>query len=132
MKNSDDHDPEWDKTRDLLRQHLQAPPLEHPDFVNSRVMEAIERMEKPKPASGLLRRLIWAGAGALGAAALLSVALLPREMGPRGAKEFMSQVVEARVATPQLSVSSFQAPDDRTAVLWIDGADYIPETQVVR
>lgn len=134
MKNFDDHDPAWDKTRALLREHLQSPPLAHPDFVNSRVMEAIGRMEKPKPQAppGLLRRLIWAGAGALAAAVVLTLVLLPGQMGPRGAGEFMTQVVEARAATPGLSVSSFQAPGDRAAVLWIEGASYIPADQAVR
>ncbi len=134
MMNSDDHDPEWEKTRSLLREHLKAPALEHPDFVNSRVMEAIERLEKPTPrtSSSWLRRLVWAGGGALVAAVALSLVVLPREMGPRGSREFMTQVVDARVSTPQLSVSSFQAPDDRAAVLWIEGTDYIPADEAVR
>lgn len=133
MKNFDDNDPEWAKTRSLLRESLQASRLEHPDFINSRVLEAIERMEKPKTSGvPLLRRLIFAGAGALAAAVILTLTILPGQMGPRGEGEFISQVIDARANTPQLSVSSFRAPGERAVVLWIEGADYIPADQTVR
>lgn len=134
MKNFDEQDPSWDRTRSLLREHLQAPKLEHPDFVNSRVMEAIERLEKPvsKTSSALLRRLFWAGSGALAAAVLLTFIVLPGQMGPREPEEFISQVIDARTFAPQLSVSSFQAPGERAAVIWLEGTEYIPASEAVR
>ncbi len=132
MKNSDDH--EWQKTRDLLRKHLSVPPLQNPDFINSRVMAEIDRIDRlPVVAPRFsLRWLFWSGATALLAAGLLTGVLMPREFGLRNKEEFISQVVSARAETPQLSVSQFQAPGERGVVLWVDGVDFIPAEETVR
>lgn len=132
MKNSDDH--EWQKTRSLLREHLTVPPLQNPDFINSRVLEEITRMERPHPSAPAfsLRWLFWSGATALLAAALLTAVLMPREFGLRSESEFISQVISARAEMPQLSVSQFQAPGERGVVLWVEGTDFIPAEEVVR
>jgi len=136
MKNSDQDDPHWEKTRKLLREHLTVPALEHPDFINSRVLEAIRRdlPEKSRPPKSLfsLVRLAWAGAAMLVAAAAVSMLFLPQDAGLRSEGEFISQVVDARAAMPQLSVTSFRVPDDRGVVLWIEGSDYIPANQPVQ
>lgn len=132
MKNSDT--PDWPKTRALLREHLTVPPLRHPDFINSRVMEAIEREERTAVARPgfSLRWLFSAGALVLLMAGLLTAVLMPREFGLRGTEEFISQVIDARAGTPGLSVSQFRAPDERGVVLWLDGTTYIPAGEAVR
>ena len=131
---SDPNDPRWDKTRALLKEHLTVPPLAHPDFINSPVLEAIRRDGKPRAAAPLfsLRGLAWSGAGALAAAVVRSVVLLPHRLQPRSEGEFISQVIEARAEIPQLSVTSFHAPGDRGVVLWIEGSDFIPSEEAVR
>jgi hypothetical protein len=132
MTNSDDH--EWQKTRALLREHLTVPPLQNPDFINSRVLAEIERADRPRPAAPgfSLRWIFWSGATALLVAGLLTAILMPREFGLRSEEEFISQVVSARAETPQLSVSKFQVPGERGVVLWVDGVDYIPAEESVR
>ncbi|HEY5704510.1 MAG TPA: hypothetical protein VIS96_02935 [Terrimicrobiaceae bacterium] len=131
MKNFDET--EWARTKSLLREHLTAPPLAHPDFVNHRVLEEIERSrKKPRPAIFPLRWLVWSGAAAIACAALLTMTFLPREGGRRSHSEFISQVVSARAEMPQLSVSEFRVPDGRGVVIWIEGADYIPAENSVR
>jgi hypothetical protein len=131
MKNFDEE--EWARTKSLLREHLTAPPLEHPDFVNSRVLEEIERLGKSsRPALLPLRWLAWAGAAAIFCAGLLTILLLPRENGGRSDAEFISQVVSARAEMPQLSVSEFRIPEERGVVIWIEGADYIPAESTVK
>ena len=136
MKNSEPDDAEWAKTRSLLRAHLTPPPpLRNPDFINARVSEAIEceaRAQVSRPPLFSLRWLTAGGLGALGAAALLMFVVLPHQYTPRNSEEFISQVVDARSDMPELSVSSFKAPEDRGVILWIDGADYIPPEQTVR
>lgn len=132
MKNSDDH--EWDKTRSLLREHLTVPPLQNPDFINSRVLEEINREDRPRtvvPAFSL-RWLFWSGATALFTAALLTAILMPREFGLRSESEFISQVINARAELPQLSVTQFQAPGERGVVLWVEGTEFIPAGEAVR
>lgn len=132
MKNSDDH--EWEKTRALLREHLTVPPLQNPDFINSRVLEEIERMERAPAAAPAfsLRWLFCSGATALLLAGLLTAILMPREFRLRNEEEFISQVVSARAELPQLSVSQFPAPGERGVVLWVDGVDFIPAEEAVR
>jgi hypothetical protein len=132
MKNSDDH--EWEKTRALLREHLTVPPLQNPDFINSRVLEEIARSERPRATAPVfsLRWLFWSGATALLVAGLLTAVLMPREFGLRDQDEFISQVVSARAEIPQLSVSNFQAPGGRGVVLWMEGVEYIPAEETVR
>jgi hypothetical protein len=131
MKNFDET--EWSKTKSLLREHLTAPQLEHPDFVNQRVLEEIERLRKrPPPAIFPLRWLAWSGVAAIFCAGLLTVTFLPREAGRRSEADFISQVISARAEIPQLSVSEFRVPDERGVVIWIEGADYIPAENSVR
>ena len=132
MKNFDET--EWARTKSLLREHLTAPQLEHPDFVNHRVLEEIERLQRYVRARRLfpLRWLAWSGAAAIFCAGLLTMVFLPREAGRRSDSEFISQVVSARAEMPQLSVSEFRVPDERGVVIWIEGADYIPAENSVR
>jgi hypothetical protein len=131
MKNFDEE--EWARTKSLLREHLTAPRLEHPDFINSRVLEEIERLGKPTPPALFpLRWLAWSGAVAIFCAGILTMLFLPRETGRRSDSEFISQVVSARAELPQLSVSEFRIPNERGVVIWIEGADYIPAERSVR
>jgi len=136
MKNSEPDEKEWQPIRELLRENLTVPKLEHPDFINAKVLEAIRRDMPVTPAPSRsffsLRWLVASGATALVAAAALATVFLPGLMGPRDEGQFISQVVQARAENSHLSVSSFREPGDRGVVLWIDGADYIPANQQVR
>ena len=131
MKSFDEE--EWARTKALLRKGLTAPRLEHPDFVNSRVLQEIGRVPMPKrPALPPLRWLAWSGIAAIFCAGLLTMLFLPRETGRRSDSEFISQVVSARAGMPQLSVSEFRIPNERGVVIWIENADYIPAESSVR
>jgi hypothetical protein len=132
MMNSED--PSWDKTRSLLREHLKVPPLQHPDFINTRVMETIERAGRASAPAPLfsLRWLAFSGAGILAVALLLSIFVLPSQFPPRGESEFISQVIDARAGLPRVSVTQFRAPDERGVILWLEGTDYIPADAPVR
>jgi hypothetical protein len=132
MKNFDEK--EWGRTRSLLREHLRAPRLEHPDFVNSRVLQEIERLKRaPRPSALFpLKWLAWTGVAAIFCAGLLTMLFLPHDTGRRSDTEFISQVVSARAEIPQLSVSEFRVPNERGVVIWLEGADYIPAENAVR
>ncbi len=133
MKNSEE-DPNWPKMRSLLKENLVVPPLQNPDFINARVMEAIERSEREPERAPLfsLRWLSFSGASLLAIALLISVFYLPSQFAPRSEGEFISQVIDARAGLPKLSVTQFQAPGERGVVLWLDGVDYIPADAPVR
>lgn len=131
MKNFDE--PEWAQTRSLLRAHLTTPPLEHPDFINSRVLEEIERSRRRQEKPYLpLRWLAWTGAAAILAACAISLLVLPHAMGPRTEEEFISQVLSSHTEDSSLSVTQFPASNTRGVVLWIEGAGHIPEEQTVQ
>ena len=79
-----------------------------------------------------LRWLAWSGGFLLLLATGLTVLILPRQAGWRSDADFSSKVISARAELPKLSVSEFQAPDQRGVVIWIEGADYIPAEAAVR
>lgn len=124
----------WRSLREGLRRELSAPPLPHPDFVNTRVLEEIRREEaraaQRRPA--LLGRLAFLGAGSLAAAATLALLFLPGALREPTENEFISQVISARAGNPRVSVQAFQSPSDRGVVLWMEGAPFIPSTESVR
>lgn len=137
MKNSDD--PQWERTRQLLREHLVVPPPDHPDFINSQVLAMIRHEEATAggtstsaPPLWSLGRLLWPSLATLAAAIALSFFLLPRDFAGRGTDDFISQVIAVQTANPQTSVTSFRVPDDAGVVLWIEGVDYIPATHQVQ
>ena len=120
----------WISLRGSLKEHLAAPQLPHPDFVNARVLEEISRENRsPKRSLGWL---VWPGLASLAAAALLALVLLPEAMGPRGDGAFSSQIVSAQAGAPELSVSSFAVPGQRGVVIWIDGVADIPQQEPVQ
>lgn len=125
--------PEWDKTRSLLRQHFGEPKLKHPDFINSGVLEAIDRLDRKEIKRPFfpLHRLAWAGVFGLLAAAVLTGIFLPGELSSHGQGAFLSQVIDVRSDNPNVSISTFQSPDDRGVVLWVEGTDFIPANQPV-
>jgi hypothetical protein len=133
--NSEPDDPQWEKTRSLLREHLAAPALPHPDFLNNRVLEAIEREDfassrGSKPVA--LRWLVWPGLAAVAMAVLLTAVFLPREFGFPSEQAFISHVVEARSENPRLSVTSFPVPNELGVVIWIEGESFIPAEEPVQ
>lgn len=132
MTNSED--PSWEKTRSLLRENLTVPPLQNPDFINTRVLEAIERTgrEPARPPLFSLRWLLLSGTGMIAAAVLLSIFALPSQFPRRSESEFISQVIDARAGLPRVSVSQFRAPDERGVIIWVEGTDYIPAGTSVR
>ena len=95
--------------------------------MNSRVVEEINQQpQRARPETVSLRWLAWSGACSLLVAAGLTALVLSEHVGWRSDTDFSSQVISARAELPNLSVSEFQAPDQRGVVLWVEGATYIP------
>ena len=118
---------EWARTKSALREHLSSPRLHDGDLVNSRVVEEINQQpQRARPEMVSLRWLAWSGTCSLLLAVGLTVLVLPEQIGWRSDADFSSQVISARAELPNLSVSEFQAPDQRGVVLWVEGANYIP------
>ena len=122
---------EWARKKSVLRDHLSSPRLHDADLVNSPVVEKIEQQpQRATPEMLPLRWLAWSGAFSLLLATGLTALVLPRQADWRS--DFSSRVISARAELPKLSVSDFQAPDQRGVVIWIEGADYIPAEAAVR
>ena len=79
-----------------------------------------------------LRWLAWSGMCSLLVATGLTILVLPPQDGGRRDADFSSRVISVRAELPSLSVSKFQAPDERGVVIWIEGTDYIPAEATVR
>ena len=122
---------EWARTKCMLREHLSSPRLHDADFMNSRVVEGVKQ-QPATPEMLPLGWLAWSGAFSLLLAIILTALVLPKHSGGRSDADFTSQVISARAELPNLSVSEFQAPDQRGVVIWIEGADYIPAATSVR
>jgi len=120
----------WKNARAALSDAMRPAPLEFPDFLNARILETIER-DRSARQPRLIRNLIFGGFGALAAASLLTLLLLPEAFRPRSELEFISQVISARASNPRVSVSTFKSPD-RGVVVWVEGADAIPSEEEVQ
>jgi hypothetical protein len=124
---------EWRALREKVIRPSSRMACPNGDFFNTRVMEKIRALEdRPPTRPPSIASLIWVGATCLFAAALISVCLLPAAFRVRSESEFLSQVVSARAENPSISAYAFQAPNDRGAVIWIEGADFIPAGENVR
>jgi hypothetical protein len=124
----------WTGVRKALVDGLKPPALQHPDFINARVLEAIERDRRPARSEGasFIRRLVFGGVGALGTAALITLIFLPDSFRRPSESEFISQVVSARAGNPAVSVSSFPSRVDRGVVIWIEGTRAIPPDEALQ
>jgi hypothetical protein len=123
---------EWARKKSVLRDHLSSSRLHDAGLVNP-VAEKIEQ-QPPRATSEMLplQWLAWSGAFSLLLATGLTALVLPRQADWQSDANFSSQVISARAELPKLSVSDFQAPDQRGVVIWIEGADYIPAEAAVR
>ncbi len=127
---------EWDRLRGLLRGAMQPAAMPHGEFLNHQVLAAIAR-EQPAAGAGRgawrpLRRLVFAGAMLIFAAAVLGVFTLAEERAHAGGERFISQVIEARSADPKLGAYAFTAPGGKGTVLWIQDAGYIPANEKIK
>jgi len=126
----------WKKLSGLMRESLVPAAMPHADFVNSRVLAAIDR-ETPKPDRAVagwfpIGRLAWSGAFLLALAAVLTAVLLPRAEKTPDADQFNSRVIAARASDPKQGAYGFVAPGGRGAVLWIQDAGDIPADERIK
>jgi len=123
----------WPALQAQLREHLKAPPLEHPEFLRNRIENAIAHEDRPARPVGMMSwRLAWGGIAALVVAGIITAIGMPSSFQPASEQAFISQVIEARAGNPKSTVSTFQAPDSGGVVLWIDGTGFIPPNEKIR
>jgi len=122
---------EWPAVQSALKEATDEIRVPHPDFLNSQVLESIARAGRADLATRQPIRLgwlVWAGAVCLALAAALTAAFLPRDLGGN----YSTTVVSAWTPGPGISAEAFSVPGDRSAVIWIDGAGYIPAKEKVQ
>ena len=130
---------ELDRLKLALRGHLAQTRMPNPDFFNHRLLERIEAdrhvtARRAPPTAGwfnsIIVKLTLTGATAL----LLGVAtyrgLISPQLEERPETAYLTQVLEAKSSTPEVSASSFNAnaKEEQAAVLWLDGMSHVPES----
>ncbi len=126
----------WAVIRERVRREVPGAKLAHGDFLNSQVLQAIERERtataRPERKSGGLfpiSRLAWAGSLLLIAAAALTGLWLTGQTGGSASSEFVTRVIDAQSQDPAANAYVFAAPGGRGSVLWVEGAGYIAPTE---
>lgn len=114
----------WPGIRALLKESAGQISLPHPDFLNEQVRRAIE--EKPTRPAFPLSRLLWAGSFCVAVAVALTLCFLPVQ------NHGSTVVFVAETSAPGASVSTFQTPGERGAVIWLDGVSYIPDGETIQ
>lgn len=120
----------WPGVKSLLKDSAKQIALPYPDFLNEQIHREIQQHEKTGFSLPLfpLRRLILAGALCVGMAAALAAFFFPPEHGT----DSSTLVVSAEPATSGTSVSTFQAPSELGAVIWLEGMPFIPDGEQVQ
>jgi len=114
----------------LLREHLEAPALANAGFFNHQLMQRIAaQTPAPAPARPFWQRVGWrlALSTALGGAvAALALVALTRETTLPDTQPYQAHLMETEPGEPGISAVAIQAGDEKLAVVWIDGLDYVP------
>jgi hypothetical protein len=130
----------FDRLRLALREHMALMRLPNPDFFNHRLLERIEadraNMVSPAPAAesvthwihAHLFRLAAIGATALALGVVAYRMLIAPEIAPRPETAYLTQVLDAKSPTPDVSAISFNESEQQAAVLWLDGVQHVPES----
>ena len=120
----------------LLREHYveaPAPALKNSEFFNQQILRQIEAETpaNPSPDSVVIpwpiRRMVWAGLGSIGIAALLFLTLvLPglQQSGPP--PEYYAKILKSQTEDPTISAVAVHSKKENVTILWIDGLDYQP------
>jgi len=125
----------WLPLRAALRAEGVAPELGNAEFFNQQLVEQIfpatghfgeTRMEERLPS---LWRLVLGGLALVAVAVGLFLSVVPNTPGPvPQAGEYVAQIVSAKPGDG-ITAYSFQPHNQRAAVLWLEGMDYIPRAK---
>ena len=112
--------------------------MPNPDFFNHRLLERIEadhRETRAPVAESVshwihahLFRLALAGAAALALGVLAYRGLIAPQLTPRPETIYLTQVLDAKSPTPEVSAVAFNESEEPAAVLWLDGVEHMPES----
>jgi len=129
-----------DRLKVALREHMALTRIPNPDFFNHRLLERIQAdrqaMLSPAPTNestthwihAHLFRLAAFGAVALALGVVAYRALIAPEIAPRPETAYLTQVLDAKSPTPEVSAISFNESGQQAAVLWLDGVEHMPES----
>jgi len=130
--NADRERADYEKIREVFREDAAAREIPHPDFINAKVIEEIDRdreRERPPKRTG---RLVLAGGLLTGLALLLAALLLPQVLEPYPKEQMVTELIESRTGSANVYASSFRTPDGQGMVIWLEGVEYIPADRTIR
>lgn len=126
----------------LLRSHLKAPPLRNADFFTQSILSQIQPPASGNPAKHATAakpaasptdwrqylRLLWATAACATITLLLFAALSTPLTQNAG---YYATFNDPKAGDNGISVAAFHHTKANITVLWLDGLDYVPESQKI-
>jgi hypothetical protein len=120
----------------FLRQHVSERTMSNQEFFNHQLrasltakkMDELEKDRQPNAPVWPIGRLIWFGTTSL-ALFFVCAFFVMREKEPVDQSQYLSQILNARVdptVSPNATVSTFQAKENKATVLWVDGLQSLP------
>ena len=118
----------------LLKEQLRAPAMHNAEFFNHQLRQQIASESAPavRPVESSTRetwwsisRLLWTGATSLAIFAVCTFFVM-REEPSTGQSPLTTQILSARISSPDATISMFESKEDKATVLWIDGLQSLP------
>lgn len=117
---------------ELLRENAAAAHPPHPEFINTSVLERIQRDDPLPVRSRPVRGFALAGGLLTAAAIVLTAVILPQVNRPLTTEPLVTQLIEARTTEPGVYASTFRTPDGEGVVIWLEGVQYIPGSRQIQ
>lgn len=116
------------KLKQLLRQGLELPVLEHPDFFNAQIMAQIRRESVPRRFLRRgwlgLPRIAWGGIGALSVGFAMFVALIPHGDLSDPRSGYVADVLKTKTHDPNVKATVDNQKD--MTIIKIEGLHKLP------
>jgi anti-sigma factor RsiW len=114
------------KLKDLLRQGLQAPVLQRPDFFNAQIMAKIDRPPRRSLRRGWLGlpRIAWGGVGALAIGFAMFVVLIPHGDLSDPRSGYVADVLKTKTHDPRVKATVDNQKD--MTIIKLEGLEKLP------
>jgi anti-sigma factor RsiW len=114
------------KLKDLLRQGLQPPVLQHPDFFNAQIMAKIHRHSRRSLRKGWfgLPRVAWGGIGVLATGCVMFIVMIPHGDLSDPRSGYVADVLKTKTRDPRVKATVDNQKD--MTIIKLEGLQKLP------